>query len=213
MRVLSKRGGIAETHSYLIVDEESKQAVVFDAPDHTIGPLLDEAEKRGWEIAGLWLTHGHFDHVADHAAVTGRFPSAKVLMHDLDEVMLEHPERIPFRLPFAIPPRKADEYVADGDDLRLGPIPVRVLHTPGHSPGHVAYHFPDHDLLVGGDLILMGAIGRTDLPGGDAAVLADSIRRIMALPGHTRLLPGHGEPSTLDHERQTNPYVRSILGL
>jgi len=88
-----------KTNSFLIADEASRQAVIFDAPDHTTAPLLDEAQKQGWDVIGLWLTHGHIDHVADHAVVTGRFPNAKVLIHPGDAQKLKT-MRAPFPLPF-----------------------------------------------------------------------------------------------------------------
>ncbi len=211
MIVLRNRGGIAATNCYLIADEESKQAVLFDAPDHTVAPVLDEAAKRGLDLIGLWLTHGHFDHIADHAEVTKRFPNAKVLIHKLDEPKLTSPGSQVFALPFEIPARSADAYVEDGQELRLGSMIVKVVFTPGHAPGHVMYHLPEQKILVGGDLIIGGSIGRTDLPDSDHALLEQSIRQIMQLPGDTHLLPGHGDVSTLDHERQTNPYVQELL--
>jgi hydroxyacylglutathione hydrolase len=211
MIIAMNTGGIAGTNSYLIGDETTKQAVIFDAPDHTITPLLDHARKVGLEIIGLWLTHGHFDHVADHAEVTRRFPKAKVFIHRLDEPKLQEPGASLFALPFEIPPRSADAYVEDGQQLKLGNLRVEVIHTPGHAPGHVMYHFPDEKILVGGDLIIGGSIGRTDLPDSDHAELERSIRRVMQLPGDTRLLPGHGDVSTLDDERRDNPYVQEAL--
>jgi glyoxylase-like metal-dependent hydrolase (beta-lactamase superfamily II) len=213
MKIISRRGGIASTNCFLIADETSKQAVLFDAPDHTVGPILDEAVKQGWDIVGLWLTHGHFDHIADHALVTQRFPNAKVLIHRLDEPKLAMPGRQLFPLPFVIPPRKADAYVEDGQTLNLGGIRVQVLHTPGHAPGHVCYYFPAEEVLVGGDLIIMGAVGRTDLPDSNHDDLQASIRKVMQLPPATRLLPGHGDPGTLQAERENNPYVLEALGL
>lgn len=204
-------GGIAGTNSFLIADDATAQAVIFDAPDHTVGPLLDEAQKRKLDVIGLWLTHGHFDHVADHAEVTARFPGAKVLIHRLDEPKLRQPSSSPFALPFTIPPRGADAHVEDGDVLKLGNLSAEVIHTPGHSPGHVMYHFAREKVLVGGDLIIMGAVGRTDLPDSDAADLERSIRRVMLLPGDTRLLPGHGQISTLDDERRGNRFVDYVL--
>ena len=78
--------------------------MIFDAPDHTVGPLLDEIAKRDWKLIGLWLTHGHFDHLADHKVVTDRFPDAKVLLHPLDKPMLKNPGSRMFALPFTIPP-------------------------------------------------------------------------------------------------------------
>ncbi|HEX8520695.1 MAG TPA: MBL fold metallo-hydrolase [Tepidisphaeraceae bacterium] len=211
MIAIHHTGGIAATNCYLIGDEATRQAVIFDAPNDTVTPLLDEAEKRGLEVIGLWLTHGHFDHVADHVVVTGRFPLAKVLIHKLDEPKLKEPGSSMFLLPFEIPPRSADEYVEDGQKLRLGEIEFKVIFTPGHSPGHVMYYAAKEKLLIGGDLIIMGAVGRTDLPDSDERELFRSIRRVMKLPDDTVLLPGHGQPSLLSQERQNNPYVQLAL--
>jgi len=205
-------GGLAATNAYLIADETSHQAVLFDAPDHTVAPLLEEAKKRGFNIVGLWLTHGHFDHIADHAEVTRAFPNAKILMHRLDVPKLRNPKSSMFPLPFVIPPREPDELVEDGQKLKLGALDVEVIHTPGHAPGHVMYYFPNHGVLVGGDLIICGAVGRTDLPDSDEAQLMASIAKVMKLPPETQLLPGHCSASTLGDERQTNPYVRAVIG-
>ncbi len=215
MIVLRRTGGVAATNCFLIADEAARQAVLFDAPDHTTGPLLKEAAARGWELAGLWLTHGHFDHFADHAVVRQRFPQAKVLLHALDEAKAQHPEvqtRL-FGLPFDIPPLKPDAHVADNQKLKVGALDVTVLHTPGHAPGHVGYYFPKEGVLVGGDLIIGGSVGRTDLPDSDPQQMVASIRRVMALPGTTRLLGGHGRETTLAEERETNLFVREMLGL
>ena len=204
-------GGIAATNCYVLADEPSKQAVLFDAPDGTVAPLLDEAQRLGLDLIGLWLTHGHFDHVADHAVVTERFPHAKVLIHPLDAPKLRDPGSSVFQLPFTIPPREPDELLGDGQRLRIGALDVDVIHTPGHSPGHVMFHVPAEQLLVGGDLIICNAVGRTDLPDSDPRQLDASIRRVMKLPPQTRLLPGHCEPSTLAEELETNEYVIEAL--
>src|SRR5437763_8163427 len=171
MQVLMNTGGIAQTNCYLVADETSKHAVLFDAPDHTTGPLLDEAQRRGWDVIGLWLTHGHFDHIADHVEVTRRFPNAKVLIHPLDEPKLRRPNSSVFPLPFKIAPRAPDGTLSDGQSLEIGNLKLTVIHTPGHSPGHVMFHFPKEKVLVGGDLIIMGAVGRTDLPDANHATL------------------------------------------
>lgn len=207
-------GGIAMTNCFVIADEAARQAVLFDAPDHTVEPLLQEVTRRGWHLAGLWLTHGHFDHFADHAVVREHFPNVKILIHALEEPKASKPEvqtRL-FQLPFVIPPLKADANVTDNQRLQIGSLEARVLHTPGHSPGHVAYYFPREKILVGGDLIIGGSVGRTDLPDSKHADLEASVRRVMALPGATKLLGGHGQASTLAQEREQNEYVRSILG-
>lgn len=204
-------GGIAMTNCFVIADESTGKAVLFDAPDHTVAPVLDEVQKRGWDLIGLWFTHGHFDHIADHQEVTNRFPAAKVLIHRLDEPKLTQPNSRMFVLPFVIPPRKADLLLEDGQELQLGSLPVKVLHTPGHSPGHVMYHFPTVGMLVGGDLIIGGSVGRTDLPDSNHQHLIDSIRKVMRLPHDTQLLPGHGQPGTLAYELETNPFVQDAM--
>lgn len=211
MKILQNTGGIAQTNCFLVVDEATKKAVLFDAPDHTVAPLLEEAGKNGWDIIGLWLTHGHFDHVADHALVTKQFPNAKVLIHRLDEPKLLNPHTRFFQLPFKIPPRAADGYLEDGQELQLGGLKAQVIFTPGHAPGHVMFYFPIEKVLVGGDLIIMGAVGRTDLPDSDHAALNASIRKVMQLPPDTYLLPGHGEQSQLADEMRENPYVRQAM--
>jgi len=212
MQILTKNGGLAATNCYLVADEGTKQAVLFDAPDHTVGPVVEEAKRRGWEVVGLWLTHGHFDHIADHAMVTEAFPGARVLMHRLDAPKLRNPRSSMFPLPFVIPPREPDGFVEDGEELSIGSIKVRVIHTPGHAPGHVMYHLVDEGVLIGGDLIICGAVGRTDLPDSDEGELAESIRRVMRLPAETQLLPGHCGVSTLGEELETNSYVRAVMG-
>jgi glyoxylase-like metal-dependent hydrolase (beta-lactamase superfamily II) len=211
MKIVMNTGGIAVTNSYLVADEEAQQAVIFDAPNGTVAPLLDEAERNGWDVVGLWLTHAHFDHVADHAEVTARFPNAKVLIHALEEPKLREPRSWMFSLPFKIPPRAPDGLLEDGQELTLGGMTFRVIHTPGHATGHVMFYEPREKLLIGGDLIIMGAVGRTDLPDSEPGKLNVSIRRVMQLPSDTRLLPGHGDPSTLGEELETNEDVRAAV--
>lgn len=204
---------MAMTNCFVIADERTREAVLFDAPDHTVEPLLDETSRRGWKLVGLWLTHGHFDHFADHAVVRQRFPEAQILIHALDEPKTRNPDvqtRM-FQLPFVIPPLKADANVTDNQQLRIGGLDVKVIHTPGHAPGHVAYHLPGEQVLIGGDLIIGGSVGRTDLPDSKHADLETSIRRVMRLPDATRLLGGHGPATTLGDERKRNDFVRAIL--
>jgi hydroxyacylglutathione hydrolase len=213
MIILSNAGGVAMTNCFLIADDAQKKAVLFDAPDHTTEKLLDEAAKRGWDVIGLWLTHGHFDHIADHPAVKQRFPGARILLHELEGPKTEDPDlqtRM-FGLPFTIPPIKPDAYVSDNQTLQIGSLEVQVIHTPGHAPGHVVYYLPKEKTLVGGDLIIGGSIGRTDLPDSHYPDIENSVRRVMALPDETRLLGGHGPPTTLGDERRRNPYVAEII--
>lgn len=211
MKIHMNTAGIAQTNGYLVADEISQQAVIIDAPDHTIAPLIDIARQNSWEIVALWLTHGHFDHIADHKAVTDAFPNATVLIHPLDEPKLKDPRSQRFMLPFTIPGRSADAYLSDGQRLILGSHEFEVIHTPGHAPGHVMFYCRDQNVLLGGDLIICGSVGRTDLPDSNHADLLASIRRVMQLPPQTRLLAGHGEPTTLGEQLQLNEFVIEAL--
>jgi glyoxylase-like metal-dependent hydrolase (beta-lactamase superfamily II) len=211
MKFVCNNGGLFATNSYLVVDETTKQAILFDAPNDTTKPLLDMAKENGWDIIGLWLTHGHIDHIADHAVVTAAFPKAKLMIHPADEPKLQNPMSM-YALPFVTPGRRADGYLTGGQTLHLGGNEVQVMETPGHSPGHVAFYLPSEKMLVGGDLIIMGAVGRTDFPDCSLPDLQASIRRVMKLPGDTQLLPGHGHPSLLSEEAAGNSHVRQALG-
>jgi glyoxylase-like metal-dependent hydrolase (beta-lactamase superfamily II) len=214
MRVLSRTGGVAATTAYVLADAEAKTCVVVDAPDHTLASLLAKVRQNDWKIEALWLTHGHFDHIADHALLA----DVPLVMHAADVPKLQNPqamldafaERSGFQVPLDISPREPDRLVEDGDELTVGNLRCRILHTPGHSPGHVAYHFEAERILVSGDLILSHSIGRTDLPGCDEGEMIASLRRVMALPDDTRLLPGHGEPSTVGEEREHNHVISQL---
>ena len=211
MRIVSHTGGLAWTNCFLVIDDGTKKAVLFDAPDHTVGPLLDQVEHDGLDLIGLWLTHGHFDHLADHQVVRDRFPNVRILIHKLDEPKLLTPGSRMFPLPFTIPPGKADGYLEGGQQLSIGTLALTVMETPGHAPGHVSFYFKDEGILIGGDLIIGGSVGRTDLPDSNPADLDASIRRVMALPPETQLLGGHGEATTLGHEAKNNAYIRRLL--
>jgi hydroxyacylglutathione hydrolase len=211
MKVLMETGGIAGTNCYVVADEVAKQCVLFDAPDHTVSRLMEQIKDNDWQLVGLWLTHGHFDHVADHKVVTDAFPGTPVLIHKLDEWKLQNPNTKFFPLPFTIPAGKADAYVEDGQTLSVGSLTCRVIHTPGHAPGHVMYYFESEKLLIGGDLIIGGATGRYDFPDSSYDDLKASVRKIMKLPPDTALLAGHGDVSTLGEEMASNYYVRQII--
>lgn len=197
------------TNGYLIVDDSTQQAAIIDVPNEATADLIRAAREAHADVQQLILTHGHWDHVAEHHLVTQAFPDARVLIHPRDEYKLEHPGSSLWQLPFVIQPRKADAYINDGDVIRIGMMEFTAMYTPGHCVGHVCLYSAEQKLLIAGDLLMAGAVGRYDLPGdGDIELLKESLRRVMKLPDDTRVISGHGEPTTIGNERNGNPFLR-----
>jgi glyoxylase-like metal-dependent hydrolase (beta-lactamase superfamily II) len=208
MKILMNTGGLAETNAYMVVDEASKVAAIIDAPQDTTASFLGQAKQHGWDVQQLLLTHGHWDHISDHAVVTGAFPKARVLIHALDEPKLRRPGSEMFELPYTIPPRSADGHLEDPGKVHVGALTFAVMHTPGHAPGHVVLYSAEHAVLFAGDLLMAGAVGRYDFSDGSIEDLKRSVRRMMLLPDATRVLSGHGPATTIGHERQANFFIR-----
>lgn len=208
MKIYMNSGGLAETNAYLLVDEAARVAALIDAPENTTATLLAIARQNGWDLPFLLLTHGHWDHLSDHAVVTDAFPNARILIHKLDEPKLQNPGSLLFDLPYTIPPRNADGYIADGEKIHIGSLLLAAMHTPGHAEGHLVLYAAEQRVLFAGDLLMAGAVGRYDLPDGDVALLKQSLRRIMRLPDDVRVLSGHGPETTIGRERAHNPFIR-----
>jgi hydroxyacylglutathione hydrolase len=208
IKLFANTGGLAETNAYLLADEATKTAAIIDAPEATTADLLVQAKKHGYDVKYLLLTHGHWDHLSDHKVVTDTFPNAKVLIHKLDEPKLQRPGSLLFELPYAIEPRNADAYIEDGQKIHIGHITLAAMHTPGHCEGHLCFYSNEHHLLLAGDLLMDGSVGRYDLPDGNVTLLKQSLKRIMQLPDNTEVLSGHGPATTIGRQRAANPFIR-----
>lgn len=197
--------GPLQMNAWLVLDREHGEAALVDPGDEP-GRLLARLDASGCRLRWLLATHGHFDHVGAAAAIQDH--------HDLP--LLVHPEDVPlvqampqqqamFGLPTSRVPR-LEPALQDGLALPLGGGELRVTAIPGHSRGQVMFAWDGHALV--GDAIFAGSVGRTDLPGGDFDILAQSIRgHIYALPEDTQLHPGHGPDTTVGRERAGNPFV------
>jgi glyoxylase-like metal-dependent hydrolase (beta-lactamase superfamily II) len=202
--------GIVQTNTYLVADPASGEAVVIDPADEG-ARIVREAQKRGWRINAMWLTHAHFDHIAGAADVFAHLePPPTIALHRSDLPLLQMQGGAPyFGLQIADPPEPTLS-LQHGQMLQVGSYNFEVRHCPGHSPGHVIFYCAAENVLFCGDVIFAGSIGRTDLPGGDFDTLIRSIRtHILTLPDETRLYAGHGEKTTVGEERRENPYVSS----
>ncbi len=168
--------------------------------------FLAELDTRGWSLQSIWLTHGHVDHIMGVAAIKAA-TGVPIFLHAADRPLYDalpaQGEWMGLALEAPPPP---DEELADGQMLHLGGHEFAVRHTPGHSPGSVSFVGPG--LVLGGDVLFSGSIGRTDLPGGDLPTLMHSIHGVfLTLPDSTVVYSGHGPETTIGVERMTNPFL------
>jgi len=200
-----------EENSYLVWRPDQAEALVFD-PGLEPELILDCLRQHGLTVAAILNTHGHADHIGGNEALKQAFPGAPLLIGVNEANMLTDAYAnlsAQFGMPVVSPP--ADRTVTEGERLTLAGIELEVLEIPGHSPGHVVFvHRGSPTVVFGGDVLFRGSIGRYDFPGGSGRLLLEGIRRkLYALPPDTVIYPGHGPVTTIGHEQQTNPFVRS----
>ncbi|HHC07268.1 MAG TPA: MBL fold metallo-hydrolase [Actinobacteria bacterium] len=205
---------VAETNAYVLAAEAGGPGVVVDAPPDLAG-ILEVLDRRRITPVALLVTHGHIDHTGAAGGLVER-TGARAYLHPDDAFLALDPEAQLRMLFGGIPPGdfRPPEFLdlADGQVLDLAGLRLEVVHTPGHTPGHCCFHLPDEGILLSGDHLFAGSIGRTDLPGGDFATLMRSMRdKILPLPDDTRVLPGHGPATTIGRERRSNPFLLQLL--
>jgi glyoxylase-like metal-dependent hydrolase (beta-lactamase superfamily II) len=194
--------------AYLVGDPETREAVVID-PAADADRILKEAELQGFRITQIINTHGHVDHIMGNADMKEK-TGAPILIHEEDASLILRQSAEMFRMFGGRPSPPADQILRDGQILQVGTLSIRVLHTPGHSPGGVCLQIPG--AVFTGDTLFVGGVGRTDLPGGSWPVLLRSIQeRLFTLPPETVVYPGHHygptPTSTIGRERDTNPFL------
>ena len=170
---------------------------------------IEAAKEHDCNIEHLLQTHAHIDHVAGLADTKDRLPAAPVYLHPLDLPWLETMDQqvSMFGMEVRTDLPAPDVLLSDGDEITVGSLTAKVMHTPGHSPGHVCFYIEKEALVFGGDLLFQRSIGRTDFPMCDPAAMKASLALIMTLPDETVVFPGHNDPTTIGDERRHNPYV------
>ncbi len=194
------------TNMYLLTDVATQKKALVDCPP-VRGRQIAFLEENGVETLDyIFLTHGHFDHILGLGDVQSRF-GGKIVIHEKDADCLHDHEKALCRWSPLKPLKyKADILVHEGDMIQLGESTFTVLHTPGHTEGSVCYRCDD--VLFTGDTLFFETCGRVDFPGGDPAQMMESLQRLASLDENYRVLPGHNEETTLEHEKRYNPYIR-----
>jgi glyoxylase-like metal-dependent hydrolase (beta-lactamase superfamily II) len=193
----------------ILGDEETREAIVID-PGDDVSRIHKRLIEQGLKLKQILVTHGHIDHVGG-ALKLKRLTGAPIYMNENDLPQLEMMDTqaawIGVPRPETAPP---DEGLKDGQFVGLEHYPAQVLHTPGHTQGSICLHFAPAGLLIAGDTLFAGSIGRTDLPGGDFDQIIASLRsRLLTLPDETKVLPGHGPATTIGEERASNPFLQT----
>ena len=200
--------GPFQENCYVIGDEESGVGAIVDPGDEA-ARIAMAVEGTGLEIGSMIVTHAHIDHVGAVAALVDEY-ACPVLMHAEAEPMLNQlpTQAMMMGLRFGKVPT-VDRYVEDEEILEVGDLGLRSLYTPGHAPGHLAFYVEDEGLVLSGDALFAGSVGRVDLPGGSMEVLMQSIEeRLLTLPDATMVYSGHGPRTTIGNERTSNPFLQ-----
>lgn len=203
--------GPLQSNCYLVVDPETREGVVIDPGDEA-ERILQTISSREMVPQAVLLTHAHFDHIMAVRAIKESF-DIPIYLHHADAEIYNYLEMLAGQFGLkADPPLPIDKYFEEGDIIPAGREVIRVIESPGHSPGGVLLELSGNpDRIFAGDTLFAGSVGRTDLPGGDTMRLIRSIReKLLVRDDNTIVYPGHGPETTIGAERQTNPFLQDM---
>lgn len=201
---------VFDQNARVLACSDTRDAVIVD-PGGDSKKIIDVIVRKQLRCTAIWLTHSHLDHCAGVSELLEVY-KVPLLGHKEEAPMRAHVSSVAamYGLPGDEWPNcpEPTQYIRGGEVLQIGNVKAKVLFTPGHSPGHVSFYFEDDGVVVSGDALFSGSIGRTDLPGGNHEQLLASIRKeLLTLPDKTQVLSGHGPDTTIGAERVSNPFV------
>jgi len=194
--------GPLSTNAILLGCKATKRAAVIDPSQGSTGPILEEADREGFVINKILLTHSHWDHIVD-VHLLKEATGALLFVHSLDAPNVIKPGSDKLPLYFPIHGTQPDGFLEEGKPIDIGHLHIDVIHTPGHSPGGVCFYLKEQKVLISGDTLFCGAIGRIDLPTGQPREMQKSLQKLQILPPETRVIPGHGDETTLAKETRS----------
>ncbi len=199
--------GPIDTNSYLLICPSSKSAAVIDVGQNSAKELSSYAEKHQLKLEKILLTHSHWDHIADVSHL-----NIPVYIHQDDEANVVNPgsDGLPLFIP--IQGVKVDHHLKDGEVIDVGDLRIKVIHTPGHTPGGVCFYLEEQKILFSGDTLFQGAIGRMDLPTACPPLkMIESLKKLEVLPRETIVYPGHGDKTTIKQELSNIHAMEKLL--
>ena len=200
------------TNCYFLINHDEKKVIVIDPGDNA-KELANKIVELGLEAEAILLTHGHFDHVGGVEGLADRF-GVKVYAHKDEEETLKNPNlNLGADMGMAKNPvYHADIFLNDGDEISLAGFKIKVLHTPGHTPGGACFYLEEQGIVFSGDSLFCQSIGRTDFPGGNARQLVSAVKeKLLTLPDETKVFPGHEDRTTIGFEKKYNPFFTNDI--